>query len=825
MSFKLLKKEIIDVGLCQGCGLCAGSCKHIKMKTLQPILDDFCILEKNGEECGNCYQTCPQVIQKKFNEKEPKGIYSLRSKNPEILKKTFSGGFVTTLIKHLLEEKRLSNIVMVQNVEDKPVAEIVSDPNMIVKNAGVVYGRSGVLEKLTKLLGKTLEPTGIVGVSCEMRGAAILETKMKRDILKIGLFCNSSIRTEQTDKGLICSPCCNGCPAGVNAQAYISLIRNGQYQEAVDLIRDKNPLPSICGRICTHECEFGCTLIGDDHPVAIRELKKFVTEWEMKHRENVDQKAEKDLKKDAKKVAIIGSGPAGLTAAYYLSNLGYSTTIFEKSDQIGGMLRFGVPQFRLPNYVLDYDIEMIKNVGVEIVTNKPFGPDLTVEDLKNKGYEAVFIATGQYKPRTLKIEGEELPNVLVAINFLIDRKYRYWGNKAEFKDKTLGILGGGPVAIDVAQTALRLGAKKIHLVDIASEKELELAIKDIPKNELELMHYHFTTSTSKITQENSYKLVLNCYKVEWGASDETGKLLLKKIEGSDYKILVDSIVIAVGQAVDFDSIDIGTENKLKKDRGKITINEITFETNLPGVFAGGDIVSNSKAVAIAAIAHGREAAISIDRYLKGENLTSNRFKQNKIFFTGPRKPPKDYSIKPNTLEGSAEDPEWNFEEIDGIFNEDMALKEARRCLSCNHFCSYCQDFPAINSDLAAGEVGSNKGYTTVIAWTDKGNDIIEAAVQKGLFEKGDINDDEIWKVIDSKSKRELLVFPKTPRQLILDNIKVQGPTTITVLSEKLSIESKKVRYEVLRLVQLNKLEMKVDLKINEPIFSIKNEIE
>jgi len=825
MSFKLLKKEIIDVGLCQGCGLCAGSCKHIKMKTLQPILDDFCILEKNGEECGNCYQTCPQVIQKKFNEKEPKGIYSLRSKNPEILKKTFSGGFVTTLIKHLLEEKRLSNIVMVQNVEDKPVAEIVSDPNMIVKNAGVVYGRSGVLEKLTKLLGKTLEPTGIVGVSCEMRGAAILETKMKRDILKIGLFCNSSIRTEQTDKGLICSPCCNGCPAGVNAQAYISLIRNGQYQEAVDLIRDKNPLPSICGRICTHECEFGCTLIGDDHPVAIRELKKFVTEWEMKHRENVDQKAEKDLKKDAKKVAIIGSGPAGLTAAYYLSNLGYSTTIFEKSDQIGGMLRFGVPQFRLPNYVLDYDIEMIKNVGVEIVTNKPFGPDLTVEDLKNKGYEAVFIATGQYKPRTLKIEGEELPNVLVAINFLIDRKYRYWGNKAEFKDKTLGILGGGPVAIDVAQTALRLGAKKIHLVDIASEKELELAIKDIPKNELELMHYHFTTSTSKITQENSYKLVLNCYKVEWGASDETGKLLLKKIEGSDYKILVDSIVIAVGQAVDFDSIDIGTENKLKKDRGKITINEITFETNLPGVFAGGDIVSNSKAVAIAAIAHGREAAISIDRYLKGENLTSNRFKQNKIFFTGPRKPPKDYSIKPNTLEGSTEDPEWSFEEIDGMFNEDMALKEARRCLSCNHFCSYCQDFPAINSDLAAGEVGSNKGYTTVIAWTDKGKDIIEAAVQKGLFEKGDINDDEIWKAIDSKSKRELLVFPKTPRQLILDNIKVQGPITITALSEKLSIESKKVRYEVLRLVQLNKLEMKVDLKINEPIFSIKNEIE
>lgn len=824
MSFELLKKEIIDVGLCQGCGLCAGSCKHIKMKTLQPILEDFCILEKNGEECGNCYQSCPQVIQKKFNEKESKGIYSLKSKNPEILKKSSNGGFVTTIVKHLLEEKRLSNIVMVQNVEDKPIAEIVSDSTQVVKNAGVVYGRSGVLEKLTKLLGKTLEPIGIVGVSCEMRGAANLETKMKRDILKIGLFCNSSIRTELTDKGLICSPCCNGCPAGVNAQAYISLIRNGQYQEAVDLIRDKNPLPSICGRICTHECEFGCTLIGEDHPVAIKELKKFVTEWEMKHGENVDQKTEKFLKKDAKKVAIIGSGPAGLTAAYYLSNLGYSTIIFEKSDQIGGMLRFGVPQFRLPNYVLDYDIEMIKHAGVEIVTNKTFGPDLTVEELKKKGYEAVFIATGQYKPRTLKLEGEELPNVHVAINFLIDRKYRYWANKDEFKDKTLGIIGGGPVAIDVAQTALRLGAEKIHLVDIASEKELELAIKDIPKNELESMQYHFTTSTSKITPESNNKLSLNCYKVEWGTFEETGKPSLKRIEGSDYKILVNSIVIAVGQAVDFDLIDIATENKLNKDRGKITINEITFETNIPGVFAGGDIVSNSKAVAIAAIAHGREAAISIDRYLKGEDLTINRYKQNKMFFTGPKKPPKDYSIKPNTLEESTEDVQWSFEEIDEMFNEDMALKEASRCLSCNHFCSYCQDFPAIYSDLAAGEVGSKKGYTTVIAWTDKGKEIIETAIQKGLFEKGAINEDEIWKVINSKSKRELLVFPKTPRQLILDFINIQGPTTITTLSKKLSIESKKVRYEVLRLVQLNKLEMKVDLKINEPIFSIKNEI-
>ena len=436
MSFVLLKSEIIDAGLCQGCGLCAGSCKHIEMDVLRPTLKDYCILERDGEDCGKCYQTCPQVIQKKFKEKQPLAVYSLRSKNPEILAKASSGGFVTTLTKELLENKTLKEIVMVQENDEKPIADRVSHPDDVIKNAGVFYGRSGVLEKLVELTGETFDPVGIIGVPCEMRGAAELAEEMNRDILKIGLFCNSQMRTEETDKGLVCSPCCNGCPSGVNAQGYISLIRQGKYQDAVDLIRENNPLPSICGRICTNECEHSCTLIGDDHPVAIRELKKFVTEWEI-HQEH---KTKKKIKKTGKKVAIIGAGPAGLTAGHYLRKLGYAPTIFEKTDQTGGMLRFGVPQFRLPNYVLDYDVKSITDAGVELVLNKPLGPDMTIEDLKKEGYEAIFIATGQYKPRTLRLEGEELPNVHVAINFLMERKYRFWENKEEFKGKTIGII-------------------------------------------------------------------------------------------------------------------------------------------------------------------------------------------------------------------------------------------------------------------------------------------------------------------------------------------------------------------------------------------------
>ena len=820
MSFELLRKEIIDAGLCQGCGLCAGSCKHIEMEILRPSLKDYCILERDGQDCGKCYEGCPQVIQKKFKQQQPKAVYSLRSKNPEILAKAANGGVVTTLVKNLLEEEALAEIVMVQNIEEKPQADRVSDPDEAVEKAGVVYGRSGVLEKLVDLVGETFEPIGIVGVPCEMRGTAELEADMNREILKIGLFCNSHMRTEQTDKGLVCAPCCNGCPSGVNAQGYISLIRQGQYQEAVDLIRENNPLPSICGRICTNECEHGCTLIGDDHPVAIRELKKFVTEWEIEQSKKIDSKSTRKPKKNAKKVAIIGSGPAGLTAGYFLKRMGYAPTIFEKTDQTGGMLRFGVPQFRLPNYVLDYDVSMIKNSGVDIVLNKPLGPEMTIEDLKNDGFEAIFIATGQYKPRTLHLEGEDLPNVHVAITFLMDRKYRYWENKEEFEGKTIGIIGGGPVAVDVAQTALRLGAKKIHLVDIMSEEQLELVLKEIPKNEREFMEYHFTTSTSKITKRDDDKLELNCYKVEWGAPDENGRRSLDQIKDSEYEIPIDSIVIAVGQAVDFDQIDVATDNKLEKEHNKIRVNEVTFKTNIPGVFAGGDIINNTKAVAIAAIAHGKEASISIDRYLKGESLIEGRYKQDKMFFRGPKKPPKDYSLKPETLAGATEEIAWSFEEIEQKFDEEMALQETRRCLSCNHFCSHCQDFPAIYSDLTAGEVGSQKGFTTVVVWTDKGKEIIENAIKNGLFEEGEVNEEELNKAINLKSKRELLTFEKTPRQQVLDYITLQGPTTISDMAQNLNLEPKKVRYEALRLTQLMQVEMKVDPGMQEPIFTL-----
>jgi coenzyme F420-reducing hydrogenase beta subunit len=248
MSFKMLKDEIIDLGLCQGCGLCAGYCKHIELVDLKPQLKDYCIVEKEGLACGKCYNSCPQVRHLKIENKTPVEILSLQTTDEQIRKNAASGGFITTLNKYLLETKQISHLIEVQNVEDRPQAVVTTNPNETKKYSGVAYGRSGVLKKLIEVLGTNYDNIGVVGVPCEIRGAYFTEQSMKKEFFKIGLFCNANIRNKATDGGEICSPCCNGCPAGVNAAGYINLIRKGKYQEAVNLIRETNPLPSICGR-------------------------------------------------------------------------------------------------------------------------------------------------------------------------------------------------------------------------------------------------------------------------------------------------------------------------------------------------------------------------------------------------------------------------------------------------------------------------------------------------------------------------------------------------------------------------------------------------
>ncbi len=484
------------------------------------------------------------------------------------------------------------------------------------------------------------------------------------------------------------APCAVGCPAYVDVQGYISLIAEGKFQEAIDLIREMNPLPSLCGRICTAQCAINCNRQFIDDPIAIRELKRYITDWEV---ENKGESKIKPVEQTKEKVAIIGAGPGGLSAAYYLARMGYKPTIFEKGDKVGGMVRYGVPQYRIPDEVLDRDIDFIKSMGVEIVLNKSFGPDFTLKDLKKEGFEAVFIAVGLYVPITLRLEGEDLPNVHVALDFLVDRKYNYVINSEEFKDKTFGIIGGGAVAVDVGETALRLGAKKVDLVDILSEDALKLVLKDIHDAEKELMEYHFETSAAKITQEPDGKLALNCHKIEWGEPDpETGRKPLNKVEGSEFKTVVDYVVIAIGQSLDLEPINIATGNNLKIERSKIIVDELTYETGIPAVFAGGDIIYNSLLCAVDAIGDGREAAISIDRFLRGVDLKKGRIRKKDL----KRSPiPKKWIETKSHVEMSFIPGEKRlscFDEMELGYSKEQAIDEATRCLNCNSCYSYDQ---------------------------------------------------------------------------------------------------------------------------------------
>lgn len=486
------------------------------------------------------------------------------------------------------------------------------------------------------------------------------------------------------------APCVVGCPAGVDVQGYVSLIAEGKYQESIDLIRDKNPLPYLCGRICTAQCALNCNRQYFDNPVAIRELKRFVSDWEADH---PHQSKIKPVPQTKEKVAIIGAGPGGLSAGYFLARMGYKPTIFEKGDKTGGVVRYGVPQYRLSDEALDHDVDFIKSMGVEIVLNKEFGPNFKLEDIWKEGYKAVFIAVGLYVPKTLRLEGEDLPNVHVALDFLLDRKYKCSENPEEFKGKTFGIIGGGAVAVDAGETAIRLGASKADLVDILTEDALKNVLKDLHEAEREVMEYHFETSTANITKEPNGKIALNCYKIKWGDPDpKTGRRPLNKIEGSEFKIVVDHIVIAIGQGLDPEPLNAATDNKLKIDRGKIVVDDLTYETGIPGVFAGGDIIYNSLMCAVDAIGDGREAAFTIDRYIRGIDLKEARIRKNNLKrSTIPKKYIQINSCQEmNFMPGSER--LVCFDEMELGFSEEQAKKEANRCLNCN-CCSNTDQIP------------------------------------------------------------------------------------------------------------------------------------
>jgi heterodisulfide reductase subunit A-like polyferredoxin len=472
------------------------------------------------------------------------------------------------------------------------------------------------------------------------------------------------------------SPCKVTCPAGVNVQGYVALIRRGKFAEALQLILERNPLPMICGRVCNHPCEAACLRGQIDEPVAIDALKRYVAD------NYLDQVPLPEVKeRRCERVAIIGSGPGGLTAAYDLARLGYPVTLFEALPVAGGMLRVGIPAYRLPRSVLEKEIGCILSLGVQLKTGVRLGRDVNIEELKKQGYNAILLATGAHESRKLGIEGEDAEGVIHGVDFL--RRVNL--GEEVMLGESVAIIGGGNVALDSARAALRLG-KKVSILYRRTRDEMPANAWEIEEAEEEGIEINYLCAPTKVLTSKGKISGLECVKMVLGAPDATGRRSPVPVPGSEHRLQIDTLIPAVSQSpsTSYASSSPG----LGVTRwGALEVDPATLAASLDGVFACGDVVSGPATV-IEAIAAGHEAAESIARYLRGEDLRKERGGPPPEKLSTPRvRPPKLSRQRMRTA-----DPKERirgFEEVNLGFTPEQALAEAARCLDCAG-CSECR---------------------------------------------------------------------------------------------------------------------------------------
>ena len=469
-------------------------------------------------------------------------------------------------------------------------------------------------------------------------------------------------------------PCRVACPAGVNAQGYIALISQGKFKEALEVLRRTMPFAGVCGRVCTHPCEHDCERGKVDQPVAIRTLKRFMADYELKAGR---EKAASVERTKEEKVAIVGSGPAGLACAYDLVRQGYPVTVFESAPEAGGLLRYGIPEYRLPKEVLSNEISYIQELGVEIKTNTSV-KDLT--EIFDEGYKAIFLGTGAGISQKMGIPGENIPGVLHSLDFL--RQVNF-GVKVSLGSK-VAIIGGGNAAVDAARVARRLGANEITVVYRRSRAEMPAIPSEIEEIEREGIKIQFLAAPVKVLSKDNRVSGIQCIRMELGAPDASGRRRPMPVKGSEFTIDVDNVIIAVGQGVD--------KTMLPRELdytgwGTLEVDPVTLQTNIDGVFAGGDVVSGPADV-IAAITAGKEAAISMDRYLRDMDMKEGRPETVKRV----KEVSKD-GVRPiarNSMPTLELEKRNGFDEVELGFDEKTAVEEAQRCLNCA-VCCECRE--------------------------------------------------------------------------------------------------------------------------------------
>lgn len=480
---------------------------------------------------------------------------------------------------------------------------------------------------------------------------------------------------------LMISPCQHTCPVGINVPKYVAAIAEGNYQKSIDTIRERNPFPSICGRICHHPCEVRCRRGELDESVAIRSLKRFAADWYFEYSSTDPEPFPRTQKE---KVAIVGGGPTGLACGYFLASMGYGATVFEALPLGGGMLSVAIPAFRLPAEVIQKDIDYIAKKGVEIKYNTPINTNYTVDDLKNEGYNAVFIAAGAQRSQRVGIPGEVegVEGLYYGLQFLRDSKI---GRPIKV-GKKVAVIGGGNVALDTARSALRMGAEEVNLYYRRSRNEMPVTEVEYDEAVAEGIKMHFLTSPTRIVNEGWQVSGLQCIQMELGEPDDSGRRRPVPIDGSDVFIEADTVVAAVGQAADMSFLP--ADSALERTRWEtLVVDSNTLATNIPGVFGGGDFVTGPGMV-IEAIAAGRRGAMAIDKYFRKDDTPVRMYDLKSEIFreaVPQEEESEEWKAEPRSEMPilSPEERKTSFQEIELGFAEERAILEAKRCLRCD----------------------------------------------------------------------------------------------------------------------------------------------